>query len=178
MVHVDKRETWRSFGSCARCPDLAIDAALNAKETAGIAAARKWLNSEKSFLVISGSVGSGKTTAATWAVMRSAMMARHVRAGDLSTLAPFGDSAGRWRALRDMRMLVIDDLGSEHPSEWWKANLDSLIDHRYGAKARTVITTNLTPLQLQEAYGLRIFDRLRHSGVFALCGTISLRGAA
>lgn len=174
---MDKRDIWRSFGLCARCPELAIDAALVAKETAGIRAARKWLESEKPFLVIAGSVGSGKTTAATWAVMRSGMMARHIRASELASIAPFGESAGRWKALRDMRLLVIDDLGTEHPSEWWKSNFDGLIDARHGAKLRTIITTNLSPTQITDAYGLRISDRLRQSSIYAACGAQSLRGA-
>lgn len=175
---MDKQAMWQSFGLCAHCPERAIEAALAPKETAGIVAARKWLNSELPFLVIVGSVGAGKTTAATWAVMRSGLMARHIRAAELATIAPFGNSAGRWYSLRDKRLLVIDDLGTEHASDWWKSNLDSLIDFRHGQKLKTIITTNFSLPQIGDVYGLRVLDRLRQSSIFAACGTASMRGAA
>lgn len=57
-------------------------------------------------------------------------------------------------------LLVLDDLGSEKPSEHTIMALYNLIDHRDRELKDTVITTNLTLPQIDERLNSRIASRL------------------
>lgn len=58
-------------------------------------------------------------------------------------------------------LLVLDDLGTEKPSEWVRERLYDIIDHRYNDYLPVIITTNATPDELRERLGWRTYDRLR-----------------
>jgi len=72
-------------------------------------------------------------------------------------------------------MLVLDDLGTERPSDVWLSLLDELIDRRYGDGQKTILTSNLDVEAFKSRYGERICDRIRHDGVIAGAGAESLR---
>ena len=57
-------------------------------------------------------------------------------------------------------LLVIDDLGTELSNSFTNSVLLTCIDERVRRKRSTVITTNLTPAELQGRYSDRIFSRL------------------
>ena len=57
-------------------------------------------------------------------------------------------------------LLVLDDLGSEKPTEWTEATLYTIIDQRYRMERPVIVTSNLTPAALGQAVGTRIMDRL------------------
>lgn len=57
-------------------------------------------------------------------------------------------------------LLVIDDLGSENVSEFTKEKIFNLIDTRYRANRPMLITTNLTPVEIEKTLGRRIADRI------------------
>ncbi len=63
-------------------------------------------------------------------------------------------------ALFKIPILVLDDLGNETLTDWYKEILTSLINARYNEKKLTFITTNYYPLYL-----LQKEDMLSHSGV-------------
>ena len=52
--------------------------------------------------------------------------------------------------------LVLDDLGTEKTSEWSSNLIYSILNKR----TNTIITTNLTPPEIQRRYGKRIFSRV------------------
>ena len=52
--------------------------------------------------------------------------------------------------------LVLDDLGTEKTSEWSSNLIYSILNKR----TNTIITTNLTPPEIQRRYGKRIFSRI------------------
>lgn len=52
--------------------------------------------------------------------------------------------------------LVLDDLGTEKTSEWSSNLIYSILNKR----TNTIITTNLTPDEIQRRYGKRIFSRI------------------
>jgi len=63
-------------------------------------------------------------------------------------------------ALFKIPILVLDDLGNETLTDWYKEILTSLINARYNGKKLTFITTNYYPLYL-----LQKENMLSHSGV-------------
>jgi DNA replication protein DnaC len=64
---------------------------------------------------------------------------------------------------KDVKYLIIDDLGASNNSEWQKEVLLDLIDHRYEFRKPTLITTNLNfekmGEKLDDRIATRIYDR-------------------
>ncbi|MCS6835235.1 MAG: ATP-binding protein [Anaerolineae bacterium] len=63
--------------------------------------------------------------------------------------------------LRNVYLLILDDLGVENPSEWAQEKLYQLINHRYTTRQPTIFTTN----GLTKKIDPRIASRLRDSFV-------------
>jgi len=114
-------------------------------------------------LVLLGPVGTGKTHAAV-----AAVRAAHDRGADVA-FAPVVElldelrPGGPEHALAEYAhadVLVLDDLGSERPTEWTGERLYALINRRWLEERPTVATTNLDPDPLREAVGDRVFSRL------------------
>lgn len=61
---------------------------------------------------------------------------------------------------KDVRLLIVDDIGAEKPSDWVRETLFVLINHRYEHKLPTIFTTNCTQQQLAESLGKRIASRM------------------
>jgi DNA replication protein DnaC len=137
-------------------------------DTEAMAAVRAFLGSGKTFLVLAGGVGPGKTVAAAWAVEQR--RGRMVKAIDLTRLGTYDEE--RWDELRSCPLLAIDDLGTEPRDEkgWAAANFEALLDHRYDWQAPTVLTTNLPFDAFKARYltadGGRLRDRFMECGEF------------
>ena len=61
-------------------------------------------------------------------------------------------------------LLLLDDLGSEKPSEWATTIFYTIIDRRYRDMAPTIITTNFDLEQISERLDDRIASRLVEMG--------------
>lgn len=165
-------------GAPERCA-VAIAAGLNA--TTATAAVETFMASDKTFLLLSGSPGCGKTLAACVALKDGGRFARAVEVSRLSLFD--AEDRANFDALKKTRLLVLDDLGAEMLHDGWRPALDELLDYRYGAMKPTILTTNLPPTSEDEArtasfrgrYGARIADRIRHDGLVEKCGDKSLR---
>ena len=71
------------------------------------------------------------------------------------------DEASKFlNALFKVPILVLDDLGNETLTDWYREILTSLINSRYNAKKLTFITTNYFPLYL-----LQKEDNKNHNGM-------------
>ena len=71
-------------------------------------------------------------------------------------------------------LLLIDDLGSEPITRNITIEyLFTLLNERIAAKRHTVVATNLSPAQLKDRYGERVFSRLLDR---TLCATMKLEG--
>lgn len=71
------------------------------------------------------------------------------------------------KRIKTVPLLILDDLGVEQSTPWARAKLDEIIDHRYINEAKTIITTNLDPSNLEP----RVASRLREGIVVLLkCG--------
>lgn len=152
------------------------------RETEALTVTRRFVaERRKTFLVLGGGTGPGKTVAAGWSVDRDGGVL--VKAMQLTRAGTYGDEAEAfWRRLHGASVLALDDLGMEPRDEkgWAEANLAALLDDRYDAEAPTVITTNLTLAQFDERYlssdGGRLRDRFAEAGVFFWLRGESLRG--
>lgn len=58
------------------------------------------------------------------------------------------------------KLLIIDDLGSEKPTEWVQETLFVLIDRRYTHLLPTIFTSNFSLDQLKDRLGYRIASRI------------------
>lgn len=67
-------------------------------------------------------------------------------------------------------LLLIDDLFADGASEFDVRNLVEVIDRRISAKRFTIITTNISPMQIHEQYSPRLADRMRGGEVIAFTG--------
>ena len=132
---------------------------------------REFMTGPKTLLVLTGGVGCGKTAAATWAMTwmggpsvrwNRTIGARFVPAAALRTALGFErDQRKLLDDLESTRLLVLDDLGAEHLTEYVRSGIDALIDHRYGHELKTIATSNLALAQFKSIYGERIADRIR-----------------
>jgi DNA replication protein DnaC len=65
---------------------------------------------------------------------------------------------------RNVRVLIIDDLGSQNETPGWcKDVLQSIIMHRYDKRLPTICTTNLSTQNLEKMYGERTVSRIMDS---------------
>jgi DNA replication protein DnaC len=145
--------------------------------TEALGAVERFLSSSKTFLVLAGAVGCGKTVAACSAIDRRGGGV-FVKAAAV-TRARFDDEA--WEVLLHARVLVVDDLGTEPLDEkgWAAGALAELFDHRYDWQTLTILTTNLDGDGFKARYcredGGRFLSRLREAGVFEVVSQGSLR---
>ncbi|MBZ0308048.1 MAG: ATP-binding protein, partial [Anaerolineae bacterium] len=65
----------------------------------------------------------------------------------------------QFEQMRNVHMLVLDDLGTESGTPWVQEKLYQLIDHRYNNKLPTVFTTNVPLSDLEPRIASRILDR-------------------
>lgn len=64
------------------------------------------------------------------------------------------------RDLETVGLLVLDDLGAEHITDWTKEQIFAIVNARKGGKLPTVFTSNLSLRDLEKAYGPRISSRI------------------
>ena len=57
-------------------------------------------------------------------------------------------------------LLILDDLGAEFSTSFSYATLYQWINTRLNKRLPTIISTNLTPKELLDLYGERVFSRL------------------
>lgn len=74
-----------------------------------------------------------------------------------------GGDAAIQRAMTAKR-LVLDDLGSERPTDFAIDSANVMISNRYEGNLPTIITSNLTLPQIGRVYGDRIASRIAEMG--------------
>lgn len=114
--------------------------------------------------------GRGKTFAAAAAVrlaVLSGESARLVTAKALLDAVREGFDGGDGDVLRraeGYRLLALDDLGMERPTEWAMETLSGLIDARVASGLPTIVTSNYSLGELRDRWGgmpgMRIASRL------------------
>jgi DNA replication protein DnaC len=64
----------------------------------------------------------------------------------------------RFEEIRSVRLLVLDDLGTQNATAWSEEKLYQIINHRYMLKLPTIITTNLDLIELDGRVRSRLQD--------------------
>lgn len=127
--------------------------------------AMRWARSRRGGMVrvVIGTKGTGKTAAACHALLRAGKPGTFVTAHAVSLIPPTGwsDNNRQWALWSSIPLLVIDDLGVESQ----EVPFAELMLARYCAGLWTIVTSNLTRLQIEARYlsggvGERLLDRL------------------
>jgi DNA replication protein DnaC len=120
------------------------------------------------WLLLEGNYGSGKTHLA--AAIGNTRLARgdvviFITTPDLldylrSTYSPSSDADydETFDRIRNVSLLILDDLGAENPSSWALEKLFQLLNHRYTHRLPTVITTNANLDRLDPRIRSRLLD--------------------
>ncbi len=143
-----------------RAPNLVWQSALEV--------AKRYAESPRGWLVIEGPPGSGKTRLA------AAIATRCIAAGLPCLFLPVADLLDHLRGtyapssevaydelfdqIRNVPLLILDDLGTESATPWAREKLSQLLGHRYNAAAPTVITTDVPLDKLDERIRSRLAD--------------------
>lgn len=143
-------------------PERALDAAFVADTTRpAIVELAGWDWETKNVVVLSGTVGIGKTVAAAhWCMQRAARIS-------FARSSTFAASSRYDREARDLYYnahgMCLDDVGTEYADkkESFLVDLDELIDTFYSHRRPLLITTNLKSGEFEKRYGPRVWDRLR-----------------
>jgi len=157
-------KTFDTFLSEGVSPDPAVRATVRAAFDRCRAFA---VNPEK-WLLLTGTYGCGKTHLA--AAIANHCLAQgepvlFLNTPDLldylrATFAPGADvSYGeRFDEIRTAPTLILDDLGTESPTNWATEKLYQLLNYRYNARLPTVITTNRDLKDIDPRVGSRLSD--------------------
>ena len=65
----------------------------------------------------------------------------------------------RFEEIKNIRFLVLDDLGTQNTTAWAREKLFQIINHRYTHKLPTVVTTNIGLNEIDERVSSRLQDR-------------------
>jgi len=128
-----------------------------------------WIDNERAgSLLLFGEAGRGKTHAAIAVQREYFMRGRSTRFWSvpnmLDALRPSARDAAAEDVMREARevdLLILDDLGSERSSDWTLERLYIIVNDRWMAKRRNVVTTNCDPVGLSKAIGERMFSRFK-----------------
>jgi DNA replication protein DnaC len=179
-LHADQ-----TFDTFARRPDLPIEWQENLEMARS--RAQSFAVEPNGWLVLTGNNGCGKTHLAAaianyqTAAGRPAPMfvvtpdlLDHLRATFSPTSSTTMDRA--FEQVRAAPLLVLDDLGMESATPWAREKLFQLLNHRYVARAATVITTARVITEIEPWLQTRMLDKDRCT-VFAIEAP-SYRGSA
>ena len=130
--------------------------------------ARRWADQPEGWLVLLGANGTGKTHLA------AAIASHRVEAGDRVAFATVPDLLDELRAtfdpasgerfdtmfrrLRDVDVLILDDLGAHQSSGWAQEKLYQLLNYRHLGRRPTVVTSDLELTKLEPRIASRLGD--------------------
>jgi DNA replication protein DnaC len=129
-------------------------------------ACRAWVKGDIQGLMLTGSVGTGKTTLAGAAVFEM-LHTRLVLWAPLGTFfarlsLPFGEPGREWatRVIDGSSALALDDLDKARNSEYGREQVFTAIDHRIEEGLPLVITSNMDPDEISQRFGEAVGSRI------------------
>jgi len=130
--------------------------------------AKAFAQNPEGWLVLTGASGCGKTHLAA-AIANQCIVNGHtvlfIVVPDLldhlrATFSPSSDITydELFEQVRNVPLLILDDLGTQSSTPWAREKLYQIINHRYNAQLPTVITTNNPIEELDERLRTRLTD--------------------
>lgn len=171
---VDRRTNVLSVARPAIRPDD-VRAIANGtlKPNPWLARVDRWLAGSTSIMILIGSIGSGKSVAACWAMAERG--GNFVSAHDLARIST-DFKRDLWQTLVSAHVLVVDDLGDEQDPAKLSPALKILISQRSSHNGRTIITSNLTREDLKLRYpDEKLWSRVAQSSAFCSMNGPDLR---
>lgn len=112
-----------------------------------------------------GSVGTGKThlaaAIANYVISEYGIPVRFVTSIELfSALRDFENNKNAIDKIKDIPLLIIDDLGKEKVTEWNREKLFEIINYRYENYLPIIITTNGNAREIEANIGEAAYSRL------------------
>ena len=129
----------------------------------------KWSGGEdKKWLLLLGNVGTGKShlaRASAFAIIGRNEMCHYTTAAEISTQARTGIGNGSVNEyvqfIKTVKYLIFDDLGREYTTDYIKSLFYEIIDYRYARRLHTMITSNFTFTELEDALDKAVVDRFQ-----------------
>lgn len=162
-----REEAWTTI-----CPRRFRDAQFETHPNrAAVGAVQTWCADDVHHgtnLLLSGPLGTGKTSLAYAALREAFVDGRTVKAGSVPDLMDANrpvdagrerDSEAQVTNLQRVQVLLLDDLGAEKPSDWQREQLYRIVNGRYERGLPTIITTNQH--DLEERVGGATLSRFR-----------------
>jgi DNA replication protein DnaC len=131
------------------------------------------------FLTLIGIIGTGKTHLALgigWAWLENDKSVLYYQVEDLLDALRLGYSTWQrgepegydliLKFTENVHLLILDDFGAQHETEWASSKLEQIVDHRYIRKKPLIVTTNIALDRLPA----RTADRLAEGVVIKLTG--------
>ena len=122
----------------------------------------------ENWLLLTGTYGCGKTHLAAAIANRCLSEGKPVLFLNTPDLldylrAAFSPASGttyneRFEEIRAVPILILDDLGTESPTNWATEKLYQIINHRFNARLPTVVTTNKDIKDMDPRVGSRLSD--------------------
>ena len=146
-----------------------FDPSVSGMDDAYGAALQYAQNPSNHWLFLYGPVGVGKThlaaAIANYAISNQRITTYFDEVPDLldHLRATFDPALGtgydeRFHLIRDVGILVLDDLGTENATPWAREKLYQIINHRYMEQLPTVITSNVDQRKVDDRIMSRILD--------------------
>jgi len=129
--------------------------------------AQQYAMKAKGWLVLSGTYGCGKThlaAAIANQVVRAGIRTLFLTVPDLLDWLRYSYSSEettyeqRFEEIRNVDLLVLDDLGTQNTTAWAAEKLFQIIDYRYLRRLPLVVTTNLSFAEIDERIRSRLSD--------------------
>ncbi len=129
---------------------------------------RAFAENPEKWLLVTGTYGCGKThlaAAIANTCLNEGKPVLFLNTPDLLDYlrATFSPASGttyneRFEEIRTVPILILDDLGTESPTNWATEKLYQIINHRFNARLPTVITTNKDIKDMDPRVGSRLSD--------------------
>lgn len=147
-------------------PEGSNEAEVRTAADVAKATCETWASHPQGWLVLSGVRGCGKTHLAVAVASAQLRASRPVyyntvvgMLNQIRTTYEIGNHDEYVRGLREVDVLVIDDLGGERRNDWTDEQLFDVLDNRYVERRPVMITTNAAPGDM--ALSDRLASRLR-----------------
>jgi len=163
-LEVFKEMTFDSFDICGRGSSKEINKTLEI----AFNSAKNYAHHLNGWMLLMGGFGCGKThlaAAIANEVVSMGVETLFLTVPDLLDWLRYSFNSeessyeDRFEEIKNIRFLVLDDLGTQNTTAWAREKLYQIINHRYTHRLPTVVTTNAGLQEIDERVSSRLQDR-------------------